>query len=134
MKDGASSNRQSGVYAFFALAALLSIQGRYFVQILFSLKASTALHSESLRGIFRAPINFFDTTPSGQILNRFGKDIKIIDQEVINGISETVQQVINALVVSVLISSASPLLLLGAIPICKFMKMMVSPYFLHGKI
>jgi hypothetical protein len=44
-------------------------------------------------------MRFFNTTACGQILNRFGKDMKIIDQDVVNSIGETVQQIVNAVVV-----------------------------------
>lgn len=43
------------------------------------LQSSKQLHSELLFGILRLPIGFFDTTPSGRLLNRFGKDVDVID-------------------------------------------------------
>lgn len=43
------------------------------------LRSSKLLHSELLFAMLRSPLGFFDTTPSGRILNRFGKDIDIID-------------------------------------------------------
>ena len=43
------------------------------------LRSSKLLHTELLYGTLRAPIGFFDTTPSGRILNRFGKDVDVID-------------------------------------------------------
>jgi len=43
------------------------------------LRSSKLLHSELLFAMLRSSLGFFDTTPSGRILNRFGKDIDIID-------------------------------------------------------
>ncbi|OQR67649.1 multidrug resistance-associated protein 1-like [Tropilaelaps mercedesae] len=45
------------------------------------LSASSTLHSNMLWSIMRAPIAFFDATPLGRIINRFGKDIDVLDLE-----------------------------------------------------
>ena len=42
-------------------------------------RASRSLHSHLLYTILRCPGAFFDVTPLGRILNRFGKDIDNID-------------------------------------------------------
>lgn len=43
------------------------------------LRSSNLLHYTLVFGILRSPIGFFDTTPSGRLLNRFGKDVDVID-------------------------------------------------------
>jgi len=43
--------------------------------IKFCLKASTTLHDQMCEKLMSTPMRFFDVTPSGQILNRFSKDI-----------------------------------------------------------
>ena len=40
-----------------------------------SLNASKQLHQAMLSAVFRAKIEFFDTNPSGRILNRFSADV-----------------------------------------------------------
>ena len=46
-----------------------------------SLRSSTVLHSEILDSGLRAPMQFFDSTPAGRIINRFSKDIDVIDSQ-----------------------------------------------------
>ena len=47
-----------------------------------SLRASRTLHTRLLESVSRAKLQFFDTTPLGQLMNRFSKDIEAIDQDV----------------------------------------------------
>lgn len=47
-----------------------------------SLRASQRLHDKLLEAVTRARLQFFDTTPLGQLMNRFSKDIEAIDQDV----------------------------------------------------
>ena len=47
-----------------------------------SLRASAKLHTRLLESVTRAKLQFFDTTPLGQLMNRFSKDIEAIDQDV----------------------------------------------------
>uniref|UniRef100_A0A673HV30 ATP-binding cassette, sub-family C (CFTR/MRP), member 2 n=1 Tax=Sinocyclocheilus rhinocerous TaxID=307959 RepID=A0A673HV30_9TELE len=45
-----------------------------------SISASRTLHTNLLSNILKAPMVFFDTTPSGRIVNRFAKDIFTVDE------------------------------------------------------
>lgn len=45
-----------------------------------SVQAAHSLHRALLHNMMRSPQSFFDTTPSGRILNRFSKDIYVIDE------------------------------------------------------
>ena len=60
-----------GIFIFLRVA-LLIVPG---------LKVSSVLHNRLIKRVFNAPINlFYDVTPIGKILNRFSKDLAIIDE------------------------------------------------------
>lgn len=42
--------------------------------------SSKSLHNSMFENVIKAPMRFFDTNPSGRILNRFSKDIGNIDE------------------------------------------------------
>jgi ABC-type multidrug transport system fused ATPase/permease subunit len=39
------------------------------------LKGSSRLHERMLKRVMRCPMSFFDSTPSGRVINRFSKDM-----------------------------------------------------------
>lgn len=43
------------------------------------IRAAICVHDQLLNGIIKAPVSFFDQTPSGRILNRFSSDLYTID-------------------------------------------------------
>lgn len=47
-----------------------------------SINASRILHSGLLNNILRVPMLFFDTTPTGRVVNRFAKDIFTVDEAI----------------------------------------------------
>ncbi|XP_071949500.1 ATP-binding cassette sub-family C member 5-like [Antedon mediterranea] len=44
-----------------------------------TLKASSNLHDDLFNTVLRCPMSFFDTTPTGRILNRFSSDLNEVD-------------------------------------------------------
>ncbi|CAG8795275.1 2730_t:CDS:1, partial [Racocetra fulgida] len=69
-----------GIYAIVALSSAIFTFVRMIWQLFVSLKGSKALFSELLNVILRAPLSFFDVAPLGKIMNRFSKDLGVIDQ------------------------------------------------------
>lgn len=48
------------------------------------IKACVTLHNRMLGALVHAPMSFFDTTPTGRIMNRFSKDINTMDAVLLN--------------------------------------------------
>lgn len=71
-----------GIYALLGLAYILICFARELILFWGSLRASWKFHEQLLQSILRATFRFFDSTPLGQLNNRFSKDIQSIDQEV----------------------------------------------------
>ena len=61
-----------GVFIFIRVTLFVNCAG---------LKASKGIHNRLIGRVFNAPINlYFDITPVGKILNRFSKDLAVIDE------------------------------------------------------
>ncbi|KAI9758557.1 MAG: hypothetical protein M1835_000589, partial [Candelina submexicana] len=71
-----------GIYALLGVLYLLLSLGREAIMFGGSLAASRKIHQRLLKSITRAKFRFFDSTPLGQLMNRFSKDVEAVDQEV----------------------------------------------------
>lgn len=71
-----------GGYALLSIIYLVISFSREALIFLASLRASWNIHSRLLESVTRAKFKFFDSTPLGQLMNRFSKDIESVDQEV----------------------------------------------------
>jgi ABC-type multidrug transport system fused ATPase/permease subunit len=69
---------------FIAIAALQTLLtwfcGYIFIQG--GYRASKYLHDAALQRLLKSPVRFFDTTPVGRIINRFGRDLDMVDDQV----------------------------------------------------
>lgn len=68
-----------GVYASIGLSQAVFVTYGWIGIVAGTLLASRNLHQKLLTRIIHAPMHFFDTTPMGRIINRFSKDIDILD-------------------------------------------------------
>ncbi|KAJ2083727.1 hypothetical protein H4R24_000590 [Coemansia sp. RSA 988] len=73
-----------------------------------STRASKVVHQNMLTGVLRSPMSFFDTTPTGRIINRFSSDMQRCDETLPNNISELTATLYNLLPAAVLAGISSP--------------------------
>ncbi|KAL8693154.1 MAG: hypothetical protein Q9218_001974 [Villophora microphyllina] len=97
-----------GIYAILALLYIFISMLREVLIFWGSLIASSKLHERLLESVTRAKFKFFDSTPLGQIMNRFSKDVEAIDQEVAPIAVGVVGCLTSVLTIVVLISVITP--------------------------
>ena len=66
------------VFAFVTLVIALIRSVWFFVALVRSAKT---LHGQMIRSVVRAPMKFYDTNPTGRVLNRFSSDLAFADDQ-----------------------------------------------------
>lgn len=102
----------------YAIIGLLYVFICFFRELLLfagSLHASWALHEKLLHSVMRAKFRFFDSTPLGQLMNRFSKDIEAIDQEVSPVAMGMFNSLASVITIVILISAITPGFLIAGV-------------------
>ena len=104
--------------ALFTFSGSISMFLRGFNFYYVVLQASRRLHNRMLHRLVHTPIHFFETNPSGRILNRFSKDIGFLDEQLPRFFYDFWQ--------------FSTYLLSTAIATCAVQVFMIIPFFIAG--
>ncbi|KAL8596886.1 hypothetical protein ACOMHN_065836 [Nucella lapillus] len=97
----------SVIAAFFATFMVL-ISGTY---------GGKVLYVNMLRNVMHLPMRFFDTNPSGRILNRFSADITAIDQKLSAFLENLLRCILYCLSAVILNTIITPWFVLAALPL-----------------
>ena len=99
------------------------------VFLLASLKCSERLHDKMVTAALQAPVLFFDSNPVGRIMNRFSKDIGLLD-EVLPKYFLVANQLGLIVLTAVLVPTVTnPWLLFGVVPMIALV-VYISRYYL----
>ncbi|TNN24869.1 Multidrug resistance-associated protein 1 [Liparis tanakae] len=79
--------------------------------------ASRRLHADLLHSVLRSPMSFFEATPSGNLLNRFSKEVDAIDCMIPDGLKMILSYVFKLLEVCIILLLATPLTGLVLLPL-----------------
>lgn len=109
-----------GVYAAFGVGQVILVLFASFALALGGTFASRTIHKQLLVNVLRLSMSFFDTTPSGRILNRFSKDIYTIDETIPRSVRSFVRTSFTILSTIFVISIAVPLFKIIILPLAVF--------------
>uniref|UniRef100_A0A915M1L1 ABC transmembrane type-1 domain-containing protein n=1 Tax=Meloidogyne javanica TaxID=6303 RepID=A0A915M1L1_MELJA len=104
------------IYVLVGLGIVLSLGLSNILQIIGAVSASIRLHGPLLDRVLHAPISFFDTTPLGRILNRFGKEFDVVDLRLASTFRMLGFSLLMVLQVFILISLSMPIFIILIVP------------------
>ncbi|TXG56117.1 hypothetical protein EZV62_017430 [Acer yangbiense] len=81
-KRNVSSMQLIGVFVLLSSGSSAFILGRAVLLATIAIKTAQCLFNDMITSVFRAPISFFDSTPSSQILNRSSTDQSTVDTDI----------------------------------------------------
>lgn len=109
--------RDLGIYGGLGSSQAVFVLLACFVQAFGSVKASSRLHHGLLTNVLHSPMAFFESTPLGRIVNRFSKDIDMIDDLVPRSFIGFMRSSLELLAAIVIISFAMPFFLTVILPL-----------------
>ncbi|KAF8892115.1 multidrug resistance-associated ABC transporter [Infundibulicybe gibba] len=118
MGDNSGMLRYLAAYGLFSLSSiLLGGLSTIVIWVFCSLRSARRLHDSMLDTLMKAPLSFFELTPTGRILNLFSRDTYVVDQilaRVIQGLCRTAAVCLSIVAV---IGTSFPPFLLSVIPL-----------------
>lgn len=82
-----------------------------------ALKASRRLHQGILINVMHLPMQFFESSPLGRIMNRFSKDVNSVDERIPRSLVMFLRTFLASLGTVFVISYSTPLFLTSVLPL-----------------
>mmetsp|Transcript_71180 Transcript_71180/g.152155 ORF Transcript_71180/g.152155 Transcript_71180/m.152155 type:complete len:583 (+) Transcript_71180:23-1771(+) len=101
----------AGLYAAGSLSFVFFMITSGFAVGIACVATSKALHDSCINHLMHAPVSYFEATPSGRILSRFGADLAMVDGMLANFTEATMTMLLTLVVLCAIISVVAPLML-----------------------
>ncbi|KAM4699578.1 multidrug resistance-associated protein 1-like [Discoglossus pictus] len=122
-------NNRLGIYGLLGIVqGVLVCYGAYVVTR-GTICASRTLHNQMLDNILHLPLQFFETTPMGQVLNRFTKDVYVIDERFHYYLRTWLNCMLDVLGTILVIVCATPLFIIAVVPL-GFLYLLIQRYYI----
>ncbi|GMM27935.1 ATP-binding cassette bilirubin transporter [Martiniozyma asiatica (nom. inval.)] len=111
VKNGSNENVMFyiGIYALLGIGSgALTLIRAVIMWTHCSIKASKRIHSDMAKAVLASPLQFFETTPLGRIINRFSQDISKIDGPLPRIFSAIFSSIIKTIFTMIIICSNLP--------------------------
>ncbi|CAG9839261.1 unnamed protein product [Diabrotica balteata] len=103
------------IYSGLLALTVILVTWRNIIFVQVYMKSAKALHNNMFKHILRAPMRFFDTNPSGRILNRFSKDMGTVDELLPRLTIDAIQIVLVTCGVFVMVFIVSPWMIIPSL-------------------
>ncbi|KAG8145847.1 hypothetical protein E2320_012309 [Naja naja] len=103
------TNLRLGVYGALGISQGVAVFGYSMAVSVGGIFASRRLHLDLLHNVLRCPVSFFEQTPSGNLVNRFSKEMDTIDSTLPQVIKMFMGSLFNVLGACVIILLATPI-------------------------
>ncbi|CAH4030805.1 unnamed protein product [Pieris brassicae] len=103
------------LWAIAILGCILFTTGRSLVFLFVCMRSSINLHNKMFSNILSATMRFFDSNPSGRILNRFSKDMGVVDEVMPRMFLDSIQVFMVMGGIIVMVAIVSPYMLLTTV-------------------
>ena len=106
-----------GVYGALGFSEALFVSVMSLILAYSAMKAARNLHQGLLVNIMHLPMQFFETTPLGRIVNRFSRDVYSVDARIPRSLAMFLRTLLATLGNIVVISYSTPLFLTCVLPL-----------------
>ena len=116
-KDAGVRNWRITIYLIFGLGESVFVLFSMIVLSRGCLKAAMKIHNIMLDNISQSPMHYFDSTPLGRILNRFAKDMDVLNYAVWMNLRAFFNSLLKSITSFVIISTQAPTMMFFLIPL-----------------